>query len=131
MNPSAVLSNGTGNARMSLDPELRIHLKAGMEEVFRAAEAVLGAPMPKTLATADQILKSTERNTSGRPSMLLDWYKGAPMELEVILGNPVRLARAKGVEMPRLQAMYALLKMAQMRRNEGSTEKEKNAQAKL
>ena len=131
MNPSAVLSNGAANARMSLDPELRIHLKAGMEEVFRAAEAVLGAPIPKTLATADQILKSTERNTSGRPSMLLDWHKGAPMELEVILGNPVRLARAKGIEMPRLQAMYALLKMAQTRRDEKNTEKKRKVRAKL
>lgn len=28
MNPSAVLSGGTGNARMSFDPELRRHLKA-------------------------------------------------------------------------------------------------------
>ena len=102
-----------------------------MEEVFRAAEAVLEAAMPKKLATADQILKSTERNALGRPSMLLDWYKGAPMELEVILGNPVRLARAKGVEMPRLQAMYALLKMAQTRRDEENAEQKNKTQAKL
>lgn len=33
------------------------------------------------------------------------------MELEVILGNPVKIARAKGYEMPRLQSMYALLKV--------------------
>lgn len=33
------------------------------------------------------------------------------MELEVILGNPVKIARAQGYEMPRLQSMYALLKV--------------------
>lgn len=71
MNPSSVLSNGTGNARMSKDPELRHHLRETMLEVFRAAEAVLGRPVPPSLATADKILTSTERNTGGKPSMLL------------------------------------------------------------
>lgn len=121
---------------MSKDPELRHHLRETMLEVFRAAEAVLGRPVPPSLATADEILASTERNTDGKPSMLLgtfypsfkpfgcllkvalDWEKGAAMELEVILGNPIRAAKAKGVDMPRLQSMYALLKMAQTRRDE-------------
>lgn len=40
------------------------------------------------------------------------------MELEVILGNPIRIANEKGVRMPRLESMYALLKMAQSRRDE-------------
>lgn len=47
--------------------------------------------------------------------MLLDWEAGRPMELEVILGNPVKIARAKGFEMPRLQSMYALLKVRRIR----------------
>ncbi|KIO30238.1 hypothetical protein M407DRAFT_225072 [Tulasnella calospora MUT 4182] len=125
MNPSAVLSNGAPNATMVKDSELREHLKGCMLEVFRAAEAVLGIrpfPPAKTdklkLATADAILTSTERNEGGRPSMLGDWERGAAMELEVILGNPIRAAKAKGVEMPRLQSMYALLKMAQKRRDD-------------
>ena len=50
--------------------------------------------------------------------MLLDWEAGRPLELEVILGNPIRIARRKGVEMPRLQSLYALLKMAETRRDE-------------
>lgn len=116
MNPSAVLSHGAGNAEMALDPELRIHLKGVMEEVLDTAPKVLGRPFPQSLATPDAILKSTERNTSGKPSMLIDWEKGSRMELEVILGNPVRIARAKGIEMPRLQSLYALLKMAQRKR---------------
>jgi ketopantoate reductase len=119
MNPSAVLTSGCGNAEMSLDPELRIHLKGVMEEVLETAPKILGRPFPKKLATADAILKSTERNTSGKPSMLLDWERGNPMELEVILGNPVRIARRKGLEMPRLQSLYALLRMAGQRRRDG------------
>lgn len=125
MNPSAVLSGGTGNARMSFDPELRRHLKACMEEIFETAPQVLGRPWPPKLASADaeKILKSTERNASGLPSMLLDWNAGRPMELEVILGNPIRLARRKGYEMPRLQTLYALLKMAATRRDEDAKAK--------
>ncbi|GJJ07698.1 hypothetical protein Clacol_001903 [Clathrus columnatus] len=117
MNPSAVLSS-TENARMVKSPELRRHLKGCMEEVFHAAHVVLGEPLPSYLPTAEQILTSSERNTGGRPSMLVDWEKGHPMELEVILGNPIRIARSKGVEMPRLQAMYSLLVTAQARRDE-------------
>ncbi|KAG8865366.1 hypothetical protein FRB96_000256 [Tulasnella sp. 330] len=127
MNPSAVLSSGAPNADMASDPELRVHLRECMLEVFRAAEAVLGlkrgAFPPKGMATPEAILKSTERNTGGRPSMLGDWERGSRMELEVILGNPIRAAKAKGADMPRLQAMYALLKMAQKRRDDASSTK--------
>lgn len=56
--------------------------------------------------------------------MLLDWEGGRPMELEVILGNPVRIARRHGVEMPRLQTLYALLKSAQGRRDEHHKQKQ-------
>lgn len=118
MNPSAVLSFGAGNATMARDAAVSGHLLECMREVFRGAEAVLGVPMSNKLATPERILESTKRNTDGRPSMLLDWERGAPMELEVILGNPIRLARAKGVVMPRLESMYALLSLAQRRRRE-------------
>ncbi|KAI1453444.1 2-dehydropantoate 2-reductase [Annulohypoxylon moriforme] len=102
-NPTAVLSGGRGNADQLTDSELREHVLGIMNEIRDAAPLVLGAPFPDTLATPEKIIKSTERNTGGRPSMLLDWEAGRPMEIEVILGNPVRIARAKGVEMPRLQ----------------------------
>lgn len=55
--------------------------------------------------------------------MLLDWEAGRPLELEVILGNPVKIARGKGFEMPRLQSMYALLKLAQAQRDARSKSK--------
>lgn len=118
MNPSAVLSNGSTNNAMSTDPELYRHLKGVMEEVLSTAPKVLGTPLPKEFATPEQILQSTMKNTSGsKPSMLLDWEQGKKMELEVILGNPIRIARERGLEMPRLQSLYALLRMAQENRD--------------
>lgn len=126
MNPSAVLSGGTTNSRMSLDPELRRHLHACMDEIFATAPRILGIPFDeKKHASPERILKSTERNTAGKPSMLLDWQARRPMELEVILGNPIRIARREGIEMPRLQTLYALLKMAQTRRNEDAQQAQK------
>ncbi|KKF97018.1 putative 2-dehydropantoate 2-reductase [Ceratocystis platani] len=121
MNPSAVLCGGRGNADMASDPELRRHLRGVMEEIRAAVPAILGREFPEHLAKPEAILKSTDRNTGARPSMLLDWEAGRPMELEVIMGNPVRIAREKGVELPRLQTLYALLRSLQeMRKHDKS-----------
>ncbi|KAI1741586.1 2-dehydropantoate 2-reductase [Xylaria scruposa] len=116
-NSTAVLSGGRGNADQLTDSELRSHVAAVMGEIWDAAPAVLGAPFPDTLATPERIIRSNERNAGAKPSMLLDWEAGRPMELEVILGNPVRIARKAGVEMPRLQSMYALLRSMQLTRD--------------
>ncbi|KAL1895099.1 hypothetical protein Sste5346_005521 [Sporothrix stenoceras] len=126
-NPSAVLSGGRGNADMASDPEMRIHLRAIMDEIWAAAPRILGRPFPSELATPDKILASTDRNKGARPSMLLDWEAGRPLELEVIVGNPVRIARARGVELPRMQSLYALLRSAQSVREQ----KQKEAKGKL
>ncbi|TVY28396.1 Uncharacterized protein LHYA1_G002844 [Lachnellula hyalina] len=127
MNPSAVLSGGTPNASMTLDPELHTHLRGVMQEVLSTAPKVLGTSLPADFATADAILNSTKKNTSGsKPSMLIDWEAGRRMELEVILGNPIRMARERGLEMPRLQSLYALLRMAQENRERAKKEKEKS-----
>jgi 2-dehydropantoate 2-reductase len=117
MNPSSVLAGGLPSAGMVADPPLREHLRACMREVLDAAPRILGRAFPAGLAGVDAILRSTERNPGGRPSMLVDWEAGRPMELEVILGNPVRIARRHGVEMPRLQSLYALLRSAQAQRD--------------
>lgn len=117
MNPSAVLSGGTNNHTMATDDELYQHLKGVMDEVLTTGPKVVGTSFPPEFASSAAILRSTQRNTSGsKPSMLLDWEQGKHMELEVILGNPLRAARAKGYEMPRIQSMYAMLKMAQKNR---------------
>lgn len=126
MNPSAVLCGGSTNEAMANDPELHSHLKGVMDEVLATAQKVVGTPFPAGFASAEAILRSTQRNKSGsKPSMLLDWEAGKQMELEVILGNPIRLARGKGYDMPRMQSLYALLKM-----KEGNREARKEKESK-
>ncbi|KAM7207309.1 putative 2-dehydropantoate 2-reductase [Naviculisporaceae sp. PSN 640] len=133
-NPSAVLSGGLGNSAMALDrdpitqtQELRLHLKGVMEEIWNAVPKILGRGFPEdgSLASPEKILRSSERNVGSKPSMLLDWEGGRPMELEVILGNPVRIARGRGVELPRMQTLYALLGSMQRVREQEREKKEK------
>ncbi|KAF1981845.1 2-dehydropantoate 2-reductase [Aulographum hederae CBS 113979] len=126
-NPSSILCGGLGNAAMIRDVEMLTHIKGCMHEVFDAAPAVVGRPLGEHLAKPEIIIKSTAKNAGAKPSMLLDWERGRPMELEAILGNPIRLAREKGVEMPRLQTLYALLSSAQRVREE----QKKGGEAKL
>ncbi|KAG8624230.1 hypothetical protein KVT40_009206 [Elsinoe batatas] len=123
MNPSSVLSGGTPNGAMAMDEEMGRHLLGVMTEVLETAPKVCGEALPKEFASAEKILESTRKNTSGsRPSMWADWEGGKRMELEVIMGAPIRMAREKGLEMKRLESMYALLKMAQKNRDEKARE---------
>jgi 2-dehydropantoate 2-reductase len=46
-------------------------------------------------------------NANFKPSMLLDIEAGRPCELEPIIGSLLDRARAKGVETPRLDVIYA------------------------
>ncbi|KAK8065990.1 hypothetical protein PG997_012737 [Apiospora hydei] len=96
---------------------LREHITGIMQEIWDAAPKVLGQPLPDDLGTPERIIRSTERNAGAKPSMLLDWEAGRPMELEVILGNPIKIAKKAGVEMPRLQSVYALLRSMQTQRD--------------
>ncbi|KAH7912487.1 ketopantoate reductase PanE/ApbA-domain-containing protein [Hygrophoropsis aurantiaca] len=47
------------------------------------------------------------------PSMLLDAQKGLPIEVEVIFGEVVRMAKSKKVDIPRIETLYALLTLLQ------------------
>ncbi|KAG2347080.1 hypothetical protein BDR05DRAFT_974166 [Suillus weaverae] len=47
------------------------------------------------------------------PSMLLDAQNGLPIEVEVILGEVVRMANELRVDVPRIETLYALLAIIQ------------------
>ncbi|CCF54010.1 hypothetical protein NDA11_005415 [Ustilago hordei] len=72
-----------------------------------------------TLATSDVDGLKDEKNggrlaADFKPSILLDLQNGRPMELEVIIGTIVRLAREKGVDTPRLDLVLGALKPNQV-----------------
>ncbi|KAM0753486.1 6-phosphogluconate dehydrogenase C-terminal domain-like protein [Meredithblackwellia eburnea MCA 4105] len=55
----------------------------------------------------------SEGTAGFKPSMLLDVENGRPSELEPIIGSLLDRARAKGLETPRLDLVYATLKVNQ------------------
>ena len=78
-------------------PETRALCRTLMEEVA-AASAVCARPIEPTFI--EKMLEHIENMVPYAPSMKLDYDNGHPLELEAIYANPLRMARAGGVEMP-------------------------------
>ncbi|KZS96712.1 6-phosphogluconate dehydrogenase C-terminal domain-like protein [Sistotremastrum niveocremeum HHB9708] len=101
------------------EAHLRAHFSALLEELRLIASSVFGIGlfppenMVKLLDTIVALYKSSE--TQHFPSIMLDRELGKPMEVEVILGECVRLARRKNVSCPRLETTYAILSVIQYR----------------
>ncbi|PLW09399.1 hypothetical protein PCANC_00066 [Puccinia coronata f. sp. avenae] len=120
MNPSSILCGGKASADMLKDGELRTHLTGCMEEVFAAACTIFAIPsFPDHFASIERILQSTEKAGARariKPSMLADWERGSPLEIDAILGTPIRIANRAGIHLPRIQSMYAFLSKLQRAR---------------
>jgi 2-dehydropantoate 2-reductase len=77
-----------------------------MAEVQGAASA-FGFAIPD--AFVDKQFEVTPKMGPYQPSSLIDFLAGREVEVEAIWGEPLRRARAAGVRMPRLEALYARL----------------------
>ncbi|MFH1498505.1 MAG: 2-dehydropantoate 2-reductase [Verrucomicrobiota bacterium] len=86
--------------------ELENEVWALMREVQAAARAH-GFEIPEPFIV-DQV-ERTRPMGPYKPSTMLDYLAGKPLELEPIWGEPLRRAKAKGVTTPRLEALYARL----------------------
>ncbi|TFK53109.1 6-phosphogluconate dehydrogenase C-terminal domain-like protein [Heliocybe sulcata] len=69
-------------------------------------------------ATVDNTIANTRRlhmvpENKHRASMLLDIENGRPIEVEAIVGEVVRMAHQKGLDVPRIETLYALLLVVQ------------------
>lgn len=61
----------------------------------------------------EKTIDHTRTMESYDSSMRLDYLAGRPMELEMILKNPIDTAKAAGVAMPKTQMLYQLLRFIQ------------------
>lgn len=77
-----------------------------MEEVRKAANTC-GAVISEELI--QKTLDVTRDMVSYDSSMRLDYINQRPMEIEAILGSPIRHARARGCDMPRVEMLYRQL----------------------
>jgi len=107
-NPISVLGGKVDSLRMLADDESTALVRAVMVEVLLLADR-LGHRFAAD--TIDKTIAGTRKLKAFKTSMLVDYEAGRSMETEAILGNAVRLARREGVSVPRLETLYALLKM--------------------
>ncbi|KAJ9629082.1 hypothetical protein H2204_009022 [Knufia peltigerae] len=106
----AVLRMSVGEVLSS--PGRKTLLEPAMREIAAVGTAA-GYGETVTEDVVQFLLKDTPDTSPFRPSMLVHLEKGQPLELEVILGAPLRVARAKGVKTPVLDQIYELLKVVQ------------------
>jgi len=89
--------------RLVGDPEIRKRCQTMMNEIAEAAKA---CARPIDDGFIRKMMEDTEKMRPYAPSMKLDFDRGNPMELESIYGNPLRAAKAKGIEMPETEKLY-------------------------
>jgi 2-dehydropantoate 2-reductase len=105
-NGLAIAEGGISTDRLCAEPRLAAEVRALMLEVQRAALG-FGFRIP------DDYLKRqfdvTPSMGAYQPSSLIDYLAGREVEVESIWGEPLRRARAIGIEMPRLESLYRRL----------------------
>jgi len=121
-NGLSILAGGIDTAAILQDEDLRRTTLGLMNEVIEIANKC-GYPLEH--AAAAQQMKRTETTGAYKPSTLLDWEAGRPLEIEPIWGEPLRRATTAGANVPRLEIVYALLKSL------GETVHEKKSAAKI
>ena len=107
-NGLAVTGGGLDTAAILANEQLRAETLALMDEVIAAANRC-GQTLPTAIALEQ--MKRTESLGAYKPSTLIDFEAGRPLEIEAIWGEPLRRALAAGAEMPRLTALYEKLRV--------------------
>ena len=117
-NSLAVTAGGIDTAAILDDKQLRAQTVALMNETIAAANKC-GFSVPASDAAAQ--IKRTEAMGAYKPSTLIDFEAGRPLEIEAIWGEPLRRATAAGAAVPRLKALYQTLNaLNQTRRSEAA-----------
>ncbi|MEM9816314.1 MAG: putative 2-dehydropantoate 2-reductase [Cyanobacteria bacterium P01_D01_bin.6] len=114
-NSLSVILNATTTAMMA-DPCARQLATDLMAEVIAAAHACTQQATPKQPrrlpdGIAETMLTHTAKMKPYRTSMMIDFAERRPLEVEAIVGNPLRAAQQAQVETPRLEMLYQQLKV--------------------
>ncbi|CAJ2509075.1 Uu.00g141010.m01.CDS01 [Anthostomella pinea] len=83
-----------------------------MKEIIAAAAACGVTDIPADLP--EKVIRTDPTDTAFKPSMCQDVEKSNFMEIENIVGEPLREGEARGVDMPTLRTVYGLLKGLQL-----------------
>jgi 2-dehydropantoate 2-reductase len=106
-NGLTITAGGIDTAALLADDGLRLEALELMNEIIGIASAC-GQKLPTILAL--DYLKRTAAMGPYRPSTLLDYEAGRPLEIDAIWGEALRRGRAVGASVPRLEQLYARLR---------------------
>jgi 2-dehydropantoate 2-reductase len=116
-NSLSILAGGIDTESILRDDQLLDSTLAVMKEVIHAAN-LCGHALEDS--AADEQIKRTQTMGPYKPSTLLDFQGGRPLEIEAIWGEPLRRARAVGAATPRLQTLYSVLRSVDRVRQEAA-----------
>lgn len=105
-NPVSVLGGPVDTITLLTSPGGEKLIRDLMDEVCAIAQST-GNQMPAELI--DKYISATKNAPPYKTSMALDRERGQSMEVEVILGNTVRAGRRMKIQIPKLEAVYALM----------------------
>jgi 2-dehydropantoate 2-reductase len=106
-NGLSIAANGATVADVLADNELRKLARDLMSEVLDAAGR-LGHPI--TDEFADFQIERSYSMGPYKPSSMIDWEHGLPVEVDAIWGEPLRQGLKAGAVLPRLEMLHALLR---------------------
>lgn len=107
---------GVDTGRLEFSGGLETIAIPAMKEVIAIAKAD-GVELPEDVIN---LVVHSDDGDYFEPSMRVDVKKGNPLELEVILGNLLTVAKELKVETPILDVLYNLLKVVQFRLKEAN-----------
>ncbi|KAJ3035373.1 hypothetical protein HDV00_004017 [Rhizophlyctis rosea] len=111
-----VLSGCVTSGEILQDPDACELVRKLMIETQRVAEAVLGRPFPADWEGVEGLFVKTQKIGFYKASIILDWEAGRETELEVLLGNIVRMGKKIGKEATLLESIYVMLRLADRKR---------------
>ncbi len=100
-------------AEVLADAVLCAEARALMGELLNAARR-LGHAIPDSFA--DWQIERSASMGGYRPSSMIDYELGRPVEVEAIWGEPLRQGLAAGAKMPRLALLYGIIRQVTERR---------------
>lgn len=118
-NGLSVAGGGIGTKAILGNSAMRATAERAMREVVAAGNADLAAAGSNARLDGDQVVAwmfaQTDSMGDYRTSMALDYVLGRPLEVEAILGEPVRRAESLGVDVPTMATLYAIVAAADLR----------------
>lgn len=106
-NPLAVLTEATLD-RLTASPQVLAIVRRMMREAESVAEALGIAHWPIGI---DERIEAARQAGAHRMSMLQDWQRGRPPEIDVLAGSVAAMGAMAGVATPTIDEVYALLRL--------------------